>query len=72
MNKYELVVSKCIFLFLLCPAFVLAQNVKGPKMVIKERVFDFKGVNEGETIEHTFLILNKGDQPLEIKKIKHS
>jgi len=39
-------------------------------MVLKEKVFDFKEVKEGETIEHTFLIFNQGGQPLEIKKVK--
>ena len=70
MNKYWIAILTCIFLFLLCPHPVWAQDVKGPKMVLKERVFDFKEVKEGETIEHTFLIFNHGGQPLEIKKVK--
>lgn len=70
MNKYRLAAFTCVFLFLLCAYPVRAQEVKGPKMVLKEQVFDFKEVKEGETIEHTFLIFNQGDQPLEIKKVK--
>jgi len=70
MNKYWPAVLTCIFLFLFCLYPLWAQEVKGPKMVLKEQVFDFKEVKEGETIEHTFLIFNKGGQPLEIKKVK--
>jgi len=70
MNKFRLAIVTYIFLFLLCPYPVLTQEVKGPKMVLKERVFDFKEVKEGEAIEHTFLIFNQGDQPLEIKNVK--
>ncbi|MDY7036880.1 MAG: hypothetical protein SV375_12050 [Thermodesulfobacteriota bacterium] len=44
-----------------------AQETLGPKMVLKENAFDFKQVKQGEVIEHAFKVLNKGDQPLEIK-----
>ena len=60
----------CIFLILFCPYPVWAQDVKGPKMVLKERVFYFEEVKEGETIEHTFLVFNQGHKSLEIKKVK--
>ena len=42
----------------------------GPVVVINERTFDFKEVKEGASLEHTFSVLNKGDQDLEIKKVK--
>jgi hypothetical protein len=70
MNKYWLAAFTYVFLILLCAYPIRAQEVKGPKMVLKEQVFDFKEIKEGETIEHTFLVLNQGDQPLEIKKVK--
>jgi len=47
-----------------------AEKAKGPVMVIKEKSFDFKEVDEGDSIEHTFKVLNSGDQPLEIRKVK--
>ena len=47
-----------------------AQEVIGPKMVIEEKSFDFKEVEQGRVIEHDFTVLNKGDQPLEIRKVK--
>ena len=44
----------------------------GPLLVIKERSFDFKEVRQGATVEHTFQVRNKGDEVLEIKKLKPS
>ena len=47
----------------------LAQNAMGPRMVIEERFFNAQQVKEGEIIEHTFTIHNKGDGILEIEKV---
>jgi len=38
-------------------------------MVLPERSFDFKEVEEGKVVEHAFKVLNKGNQPLEIKNV---
>jgi hypothetical protein len=38
-------------------------------MVIPEKSFNFKEVEEGKTVEHVFRILNRGDEPLEIKDV---
>jgi len=54
-----------VIIFNLAPCW--AQETLGPKMVLKENSFDFKQVKQGEVIEHAFQVLNKGDQPLEIK-----
>ena len=61
--------TACIALFFLYAYSAYAQEVLGPKMVLKERVFDFKEVKEGEVIEHTFKVLNQGEESLEIKKV---
>ncbi len=58
--------------FLLCFAllsFSQAQTPSGPSMVLPERSFDFKEVEEGKVLEHSFKVLNKGNQPLEIKNV---
>jgi hypothetical protein len=39
-------------------------------MVLKEKTVDYKEVDEGEVIEHVFKVLNEGDQPLQIEKVK--
>lgn len=47
-----------------------AQEAIGPRMVLEEKSFELKEVDEGKIIEHTFKVLNTGDQPLEIKRVK--
>jgi hypothetical protein len=42
----------------------------GPKLTLKEEVFDFQGVTEGQILEHDFVILNPGSQPLNIQDVK--
>jgi len=46
------------------------QEVRGPKLVLEEREFDFGEVKEGKVVEHTFRLFNKGDQPLKIVRVK--
>ena len=57
-------------LFLVCGLGAWAQQIQGPKMVLKEEIFDFKEVWEGEVIEHVFQVFNQGDQILEIKAVR--
>jgi len=47
-----------------------AAEISGPHLVVPETNFDFKEVKEGEKIEHTFTIVNKGDEVLEIDRVK--
>jgi len=39
-------------------------------MVIAEKHYKFDSVMEGEIVDHTFQVVNQGDQPLEIKDVK--
>jgi len=57
-----------MFLFFCCSS--LAQEAQGPRMVLKERVFDFKKVIEGEVIAHAFEVRNEGGQVLKIVQVK--
>lgn len=43
-----------------------------PKIIIDEKVFDFKTIYEGEPIVHTFTIKNMGNGALVIEKVKPS
>jgi hypothetical protein len=57
---------------LLCFAFFTvspAEVSSGPSIFLPERAFDFKDLEEGKTVEHTFKVLNKGNQPLEIGRV---
>lgn len=65
-----MVVFLSVIYLTLCAWTVTAQEISGPLMVIKESTFDFKKVKEGEIVEHTFTVLNKGNQNLEIEKIR--
>jgi len=38
-------------------------------MVIPEKSFNFQEVEEGKVVEHVFRVLNRGDEPLEIKDV---
>jgi len=69
MRKLWLLRAVCIVIFSLYSYSSLAQEVLGPKMVLKDQEFDFKEVKEGEIIRHTFQVLNEGDERLEIKKV---
>jgi len=46
-----------------------AQNVTGSQMLITATSHDFKEVDEGSVLEHSFSVVNRGSQVLEIKKV---
>jgi uncharacterized protein (DUF58 family) len=47
----------------------LAQQAAGPRIEIEEKGFDAREVKEGEVIEHTFTVNNRGEEVLEIRKV---
>ena len=50
----------------------LSKNIKVPQLSINSPVFDFGEVNEGEKLEHVFLIKNTGEANLVISSAKTS
>tara|TARA_B100000242_G_scaffold79839_1_gene52718 strand:+ start:1275 stop:1718 length:444 start_codon:yes stop_codon:yes gene_type:complete len=48
----------------------LSKNIKAPQISINSPVFDFGEVNEGEKLEHIFLIKNTGKANLVISSAK--
>ena len=58
--------------FLLCATeFSASAQGKGtPNMVLKQQIHDFKNVLEGESLSHTFEVLNQGDEVLKIEQVK--
>lgn len=42
----------------------------GPKAYLPENVYEFAPIMEGQEVVHEFVVLNKGDEPLSILKIK--
>jgi hypothetical protein len=69
MKRVFTLASLAVLLCFALASFSPAQTPSGPSMVLPERSFDFKEVEEGKIVEHTFKVLNKGDQVLEIKKV---
>jgi hypothetical protein len=47
----------------------LAQGSGSPRLILEEKSHDFGKVREGDVIEHTFRIFNKGDEPLLIGRV---
>jgi hypothetical protein len=71
-DSMKRLISIASFAVLLCIALFtssLAQAPAAPSMVLPERSFDFKEVEEGKVAEHTFKVLNKGNRPLEITNV---
>ena len=57
----------CIFLPL---TGVGAEESKGPRLVVKEKSFDAGEINEGQNLEHEFIVSNEGDSVLKIEQVK--
>lgn len=70
MEKKWLGATICFLMFAFGTYPALAEQSQGPKMVLKEQAFDFGKVRQGEVIKHAFTVLNKGDQPLKIIRVK--
>jgi len=69
MKRLFTLCSFCVLLSFVLLSSSPAQTPSGPSMVLPERAYDFKEVKEGKVVEHAFRVLNKGNQPLEIKNV---
>jgi hypothetical protein len=49
---------------------IFGEEIRGPKMVLKEEAFDLGEVKEGAVIEHAFEVRNVGSEVLEIRDVK--
>src|SRR5512136_2270948 len=47
-----------------------AESSQAPKMVLKEQLFDFKQVYEGQIVTHDFSVFNQGTDTLNIERVK--
>jgi len=59
-----------IFVLLLSLQIAERSEAAGPKMVLPQKEADYKEIKEGEVLEHTFEVLNQGDQVLEIRNVR--
>lgn len=69
--KKQMLMPLCL-IFLLCMwvSPVFSGETTGPKVVIENPDFDFKSVDEGTVVEHSFKVLNQGDQTLKIFSVR--
>ena len=58
------------FLLLSFSHVLQAQDTRAPKLFLTDDMFDFKDVVEGEIINHSFTITNKGNETLKILQVK--
>ena len=70
--RFALCIAAWCFCALYGSQACLAQKPSGPQISFKEKNHDFKLVDEGKILEHTFVISNTGDQPLIIEKVSPS
>lgn len=70
MRKSWVGIGVLLLVFISHLSFAESQKATGPKMVLEEKSVDYKQVDEGEVIQHTFNVRNDGDQVLQIKSVK--
>jgi hypothetical protein len=63
--------KKLLFIYFALTITILAQ-FGSPKIVSMEEYFDFGDIEEGEIVEHDFVIFNRGTDVLEISRVKAS
>jgi len=69
MKKASMLALFCLMIFFFLGSPASAQKGTGPQMVITETSHDFKEVKEGAILEHSFTVMNRGAQVLEIKNV---
>ena len=70
MNKVWLGIAYALMGLCLSAPNSWAQEKKGPRLLVKEKVFDAGEIDEGKPIEHAFIVSNEGDEVLKIEKVK--
>lgn len=68
MNRFFVSVIT-LHLLLFSGAIHVAPTAAGPRAILPETVFEFGTVVEGTEVAHDFVILNDGDEPLQINQV---
>jgi hypothetical protein len=69
MKRVAMLALFCCMIFFFFSSAAPGQQVTGPQMVMTETSHDFKEVGEGAVLEHSFQVINRGSQVLEIKNV---
>ena len=65
--KFNLIMAS-----LLLSTYATATSHAAQQITIKNPVFDFGSVPQGQKVEHTYIIRNSGDKPLSIRSVRPS
>jgi hypothetical protein len=64
--------ASLVLMALLAAGSLLAQESKGPRIIVKEVQYDFGKVVEGTLASHVFEIRNGGNEALDIERVMPS
>lgn len=70
MKRLFLTVSLILLMSAFWTGSLSAQEISGPKLVLKEQEVHLKEVMEGKVAEHVFKVFNRGDKPLKIMNVR--
>jgi len=59
-----------ILIILIISSLCFAEEISAPSISIDEKSFDAKEIKSGDYLEHTFKVMNKGGNTLEISDVK--
>jgi hypothetical protein len=65
-----LVAALCVSAFCAANHSFSDEAQGAPQLELKQQIHDFKDVLEGEILTHTFELMNQGDAPLNIERVK--
>jgi hypothetical protein len=70
-NKLAFYLILAFLVMTLTGSFLLAQNAR-PKVVFKEKEWDFGHIKQGEVVTHEFIFRNEGNAPLKVSRVSTS
>jgi len=59
-----------VFIVSFLPRTWAQEAPSSPQALFPEKTFQFKEVEEGNPVQHSFTVQNKGSEPLKIVKVK--
>lgn len=70
MRKAAIFAFIFVVLFVVYASLAFSQERVGAKMVLEEKDFNAGNIYEGDIVEHSFKVMNKGTGTLEIISVK--
>jgi len=71
-NMKKNVIPVIVAILLLTAGALPAQEVKGPRIEVKQERFDMGGIVQGKAAVHVFEVRNAGTEPLVIERLQAS